>query len=96
MLLPTSLKQSNAAHPPSPLHTHSPSSPQQDQPNYEFQFGVSDSNSGNEYGQQESRVGEDTRGSYRVLLPDGRVQVVKYYVSGDSGFVAEVTYEQPS
>ncbi|XP_045106737.1 cuticle protein 7-like [Portunus trituberculatus] len=67
-----------------------------DHANYEFQYGVSDSRSGNEYGQQESRVGQDTRGSYRVLLPDGRVQVVNYYVSGDSGFVAEVTYEYVS
>ncbi|KAG0728894.1 Palmitoleoyl-protein carboxylesterase NOTUM [Chionoecetes opilio] len=68
----------------------------QDNPNYDFQFGVKDSTSGNAYGHQESRVGLDTRGSYRVLLPDGRVQVVKYYVSGDSGFVAEVSYERPS
>ena len=28
-----------------------------------------------------------------MLLPDGRTQVVKYYVTGDEGYVAEVTYE---
>ncbi|XP_050721147.1 cuticle protein 7-like [Eriocheir sinensis] len=68
----------------------------QDNPNYEFQYGVSDRDTGNDFGQRETRLGEDTRGSYRVLLPDGRLQTVTYTVSGDSGFVAEVTYSRPS
>ncbi|XP_047471424.1 proline-rich protein 3-like [Penaeus chinensis] len=33
------------------------------------------------------------KGSYYVLLPDGRLQKVAYTVNGDSGFVAEVSYE---
>ncbi|XP_063888696.1 cuticle protein 7-like isoform X1 [Scylla paramamosain] len=60
-------------------------------PRYVFDYAVRDS-LGNDYGHQESRDGYDTKGSYYVQLPDGRLQHVNYYVNGDSGFVAEVTY----
>ncbi|MCL4144815.1 UNVERIFIED_CONTAM: hypothetical protein GTU68_066204, partial [Idotea baltica] len=60
---------------------------------YNFDWAVNDEYSGNDFGQQESRDGYDTKGSYYVLLPDGRRQIVNYYVNGDSGFVADVTYE---
>ena len=63
---------------------------------YNFEWGVRDSNSGNDFGHAEQREGPVTRGSYYVLLPDGRLQRVTYYVDGDSGFVAEVTYEDGS
>ena len=52
-----------------------------------------DDYSGNNYNAQEARDGYDTQGSYYVLLPDGRHQTVTYYVNGDSGYVAEVTYQ---
>ncbi|XP_063887864.1 cuticle protein 19-like [Scylla paramamosain] len=61
-------------------------------PRYAFDYGVRD-NFGNDFGHQESRDGYNTKGSYYVQLPDGRLQRVNYYVNGDSGFVAEVTYE---
>ena len=35
-------------------------------------------------------------GKYYVQLPDGRVQVVKYRVTKDSGYVADVSYINPS
>ncbi|XP_076059558.1 pro-resilin-like [Oratosquilla oratoria] len=60
---------------------------------YDFDWAVNDPASGNDFGHQESRDGDYTQGSYYVLLPDGRLQRVNYNVQGDSGFVAEVTYE---
>ncbi|XP_076059551.1 pro-resilin-like [Oratosquilla oratoria] len=60
---------------------------------YDFNWAVNDAASGNDFGHQESRDGDYTQGSYYVLLPDGRLQRVNYNVQGDSGFVAEVTYE---
>ncbi|XP_042893373.1 pro-resilin-like [Penaeus japonicus] len=60
---------------------------------YDFNYAVKDDYSGNDFGHQEARDGYDTQGSYYVLLPDGRLQKVTYNVNGDSGFVAEVSYE---
>ncbi|XP_045617848.1 cuticle protein 19 [Procambarus clarkii] len=60
---------------------------------YNFDWAVKDDLAENDFAHEESRDGDHTRGSYSVLLPDGRVQTVTYYVNGDSGYVAEVTYE---
>ncbi|KAK8392564.1 hypothetical protein O3P69_014752 [Scylla paramamosain] len=60
---------------------------------YNFNWAVKDDYSGNDFGQEESRDGYNTQGSYYVLLPDGRLQRVNYRVEGDSGFLAEVSYE---
>ena len=32
-------------------------------------------------------------GEFRTVLPDTRTQIVKYSVSAETGYVAEVTYE---
>ena len=44
-------------------------------------------------GHNEARNGDDTKGSYFVVLPDGRKQTVNYYVNGYSGYVADVSYD---
>ncbi|XP_037794289.1 pro-resilin-like [Penaeus monodon] len=60
---------------------------------YSFKYEVKDEPSGNDFGHQEARDGPHTQGDYFVKLPDGRLQQVAYTVDGDSGFVAEVSYE---
>ncbi|XP_068216722.1 pro-resilin-like [Palaemon carinicauda] len=60
---------------------------------YDFNYAVKDDYSSNDFGHQESRDGYNTQGSYFVQLPDGRLQRVTYTVDGDSGYVAQVTYE---
>ncbi|XP_076060307.1 pro-resilin-like [Oratosquilla oratoria] len=60
---------------------------------YDFNWEVKDEESGNDFGQQETRDGDRTEGSYYVYLPDGRLMKVTYYVDGDSGFVVNVEYE---
>nr|XP_027229369.1 cuticle protein 18.6-like [Penaeus vannamei] len=62
-------------------------------PKYDFAFGVKDGYSGADFAHQEARDEDETRGSYYVQLPDGRLQKVTYYVDGDGGYVAEVSYE---
>ena len=61
-------------------------------PVYKYGYAVKDDYSANNYGHSESRDGGAAKGSYSVLLPDGRVQKVTYHVSGDSGYVANVSY----
>ena len=60
---------------------------------YQFSWAVKDEPTQNDYSHQETSDGQVVTGSYRVLLPDGRTQIVTYRVEGDSGFVAEVKYE---
>ncbi|XP_071541400.1 uncharacterized protein [Panulirus ornatus] len=60
---------------------------------YNFNWAVQHGPSGNDFGHQEARDGDDTQGSYYVQLPDGRLQTVNYNVQGDSGYLAQVNYE---
>merc|ERR1712243_116191 len=63
-------------------------------PVYGYEYGVQDEYSGVNFGQNEKRDGYSTSGQYRVLLPDGRTQIVTYHTADAySGNVAEVVYE---
>ncbi|KAG7168185.1 Pro-resilin-like 99 [Homarus americanus] len=67
-----------------------PTGPMEGMP-YDFQWGVTDQDSGNAFSHVENSDGRTTQGEYRVLMPDGRTQVVTFYDNGD-GFNADVTY----
>ncbi|XP_064113559.1 pro-resilin-like [Macrobrachium nipponense] len=60
---------------------------------YSFKYAVDDAESGNNYGHGESRDGAAIQGSYVIRLPDSRTQKVSYTVNGDSGYVADVTFD---
>ena len=59
--------------------------------------GLRDELSGQNFGQEEARSGDNTGGEYQVSLPDGRTQIVTYRVQdGNSGYIADVTYQEYS
>jgi len=61
---------------------------------YEYKYGVEDQYSGTSFDKNENQSPDGvTTGSYRVNLPDGRVQVVSYTVDAYNGYVADVRYE---
>merc|ERR1712168_687637 len=60
---------------------------------YKYQVKVDDDKTSNRYEINESGSPEVVEGSYRIALPDGRVQVVTYQVHADKGFEAKVSYE---
>ena len=63
-------------------------------PVYGYEYAVADDYSKANFGQNEKRDGYSTSGQYRVLLPDGRTQIVTYGTADAySGNVAEVVYE---
>ncbi|XP_037072397.1 cuticle protein 7-like [Pollicipes pollicipes] len=62
-------------------------------PKYKYGYDVADQYTGTDFSQEEARDGYLTEGSYRVALPDGRIQTVTYKSDGDAGFVADVQYE---
>ena len=61
----------------------------QEPANYEFAYEVNDPPTGQSFGHSEKRQGDDTRGSYFVELPDGRMQRVTY-TAGPDGYRAQV------
>ena len=54
---------------------------------------MKDDYTNNNFGTEEKRDGYNTQGSYYVSLPDGRLQSVAYSVTGEGGYVADVSYQ---
>ncbi|XP_067007997.2 pro-resilin-like [Anabrus simplex] len=61
--------------------------------NYEFSYEVQDADSGSDFGHQESRQDDTAQGEYRVLLPDGRTQIVEYEADQE-GYRPMIRYEE--
>merc|ERR1712066_987605 len=60
---------------------------------YEYKYGVADDYSKSTYDKAETQDEYgNVQGSYKINLPDGRVQIVNY-VSDKDGFRADVNYE---
>lgn len=57
-----------------------------------YRYHVSDYKTGNNFGHMQKSNPANTKGEYSTLLPDGRVQIVKYFAD-DSGFHADVSYQ---
>merc|ERR1711956_157080 len=76
--------------PPAPYHAPAKLPPQP----FAYQYCVADDYSGANYEKAESQdAGGNLQGSYRVNLPDGRVQIVTYTADHTNGFIADVKYE---
>lgn len=60
--------------------------------NYAFGYHVSDYKSGNNFGHTQTKNNKEIKGEYSILLPDGRIQITKYFAD-DSGFHADVSYK---
>jgi Insect cuticle protein len=59
-----------------------------------FSYAVKDHNSGDDFSHTQKQENGAVHGSYKVQLPDGRVQVVKYTANDVHGYRAEVSYEE--
>ncbi|XP_015608197.1 uncharacterized protein LOC107274001 [Cephus cinctus] len=68
-------------------HHHEPGMP------FDFNYAVKEDAYGNDYSHNAISDGEVVRGEYRVQLPDGRVQIVRYVADWKHGFNAQVSYE---
>ncbi|XP_049815189.1 cuticle protein 19-like [Schistocerca nitens] len=68
-------------------HVHVPGMP------FDFEYAVKDDAHGADYAHRANSNGDVVQGEYRNLLPDGRVQVVRYTADWATGFHAEVSYQ---
>lgn len=70
---------------------HLPSTLTQQKLPYDFAYGVADHYTGADFGHTETSDGNAVKGSYHVLLPDGRKQIVTYTADHYNGFQAHVS-----
>ena len=84
-----------APYQPAPSYKPAPYKPAYEEPaKYEYAYAVQDDYAKVDFDANEARDGYATNGGYRVVLPDGRTQIVTYTVSDAySGYVADVSYE---
>ncbi|KAJ1526360.1 hypothetical protein ONE63_009508 [Megalurothrips usitatus] len=68
-------------------HHHEPGMP------YDFNYAVKDDYYGTDYSRNEVSDGNVITGEYRVQLPDGRLQIVRYTADWQNGYNADVSYE---
>ncbi|CAB3380168.1 Hypothetical predicted protein [Cloeon dipterum] len=61
-------------------------------PHYNYEYGVTDTKTGDSKRHKETREGDSTHGEYSFTESDGTVRTVKYQVNGKSGFVATVSH----
>jgi hypothetical protein len=60
---------------------------------FDFNYAVKDDEYRVDQSHNAASDGDIVRGEYRVLLPDGRTQVVSYTADWKNGYNAVVTYE---
>lgn len=60
---------------------------------FDFAYAVNDEYNGNIHSHNENSDGDVTRGEYSVVLPDGRIQLVKFTADKQTGYLAEVSYQ---
>ncbi|XP_042223632.1 vegetative cell wall protein gp1-like [Homarus americanus] len=60
---------------------------------YNYRYGVQHNPTAVDFSHQETREATQTLGEYHVMLPDGRVQVVRYTANQD-GYEAQVSYKR--
>ena len=60
---------------------------------YDFNYAVKDDYYGTDYSHNAISDGDVVKGEYRVQLPDGRLQIVKYTADWKTGFHADISYE---
>ena len=81
---------------PAPKHIpHGPGPKYHPMP-YAYTYGVKDEYHGVNFGENKKSDGNVVHGTYHVLLPDGRIQNVKYTADHYAGYIAEVSYDGPA
>ncbi|XP_067006729.2 uncharacterized protein [Anabrus simplex] len=84
---PPTYGQPPAPGPGEPGHVHIPGMP------YDFNYAVKDATYGTDYSHNAASDGDVVKGEWRVQLPDGRLQIVRYTADWATGFHADVSYE---